>query len=242
MTSLSTNQLGLPHGYRQQPVNLTLDANRQGEAYWASWRIEASARYQRHVYRWARSLIDQRRLTTVLDVGCGVATKLEEFIVPTGAQVVGLDQIAAVDACRLLGRSGEFHAVDLESPNLVAPGRFGLVICADVLEHLVDPSHTMRVIREATENDGLALLSTPERTRRRGRRCMGSDKPEHVREWARGEFVRFVESCGLRVIRSRLTPQDETPTRSVILGEVAFRLRMTGRSRLACHSVLCAPG
>ncbi|MCB9845773.1 MAG: class I SAM-dependent methyltransferase [Phycisphaeraceae bacterium] len=233
--------LSLPPEYKQQRRNLTLDPNRQQEAYWSDWRVAESARYQRHVYLWGARLIRRKGLKRVLDVGCGVATKLEQLIVPTGASVVGLDQASAIRVCRDLGRSGEFHEVDLERPEIDPVPSFDLVICADVLEHLLDPRPAIALIREAMGPTSLALLSTPDRNRRRGRNCLASEKPEHVREWSRQEFCRFVAKCGLRARSSRLMPQDDASTRSALKGEVRYRLGLAERSPLACHALLCSP-
>lgn len=233
--------LCLPSGYRQQPQNLTHDANRAGESYWSDWRIAQSGRYQYHVYRWAARLLQRFEHPRVLDVGCGVATKLQQHIAPLGARITGLDQPAAVATCRRLERTGEFIEINLERPQVNLADPFDLVICADVLEHLQDPAPAMNLIRQAAGPAGRVLLSTPDRRRRRGRRCMQSDKPEHVREWSHAEFLRFVRRCGFSIHASRLYPQDDSAVREHRAGELAFRLRLRGRSGLACHTVLCRP-
>ena len=95
----SSESLCLPPGYRQQAGNLTLDANRDNGSYWAPWRIADSAKWQYHVYRWAAELVTRSGLSSVLDVGCGVCTKLSQHLVPVCSDVVAMDQRSA------LGRS-----------------------------------------------------------------------------------------------------------------------------------------
>jgi hypothetical protein len=132
-------------------------------------------------------------------------------------------------------------SVDLEAPSFAPERAYDLIICADVLEHLIDPDPAIRLIRRCAHAGTLVLLSTPDRRRRRGRGCMRSDKPEHVREWSRDEFLRFVGTRGLEVLCSRLTPQDNTPVRAHLRSELAWRLRLAEQSTLACHAVLCRP-
>jgi len=234
--------LFLPRGYESQSENVTLDANRDDEGYWSPWRISQSGKYQKHVYRWAGQLIQRAGFERVLDIGCGVGTKLEEYIAPTGATIVGLDQTSAIKNCQRLGRTGCFFEVDLESPDFEPDELFDLIIFADVVEHLIDPVPAMEMIRRVLAPDGLALISTPERARRRGRACKRSEKPEHVREWARGEFVKFVKSCGLTVHASKLLPQDDSPMGRGLWREIGFQAHLLRRSPYACHTVLCGKG
>jgi 2-polyprenyl-3-methyl-5-hydroxy-6-metoxy-1,4-benzoquinol methylase len=238
----ASKSLFLPNGYESQSVNVTLDANRDDDGYWSPWRIGQSGRYQVHVYRWAERLIRRAGFERVLDIGCGVGTKLEEYIAPTGATIVGLDQPSAITNCQRLGRTGSFFEVDLESPDFEPDEPFDLILFADVVEHLIDPIPAMEMIRRVLAPDGLAWISTPERARRRGRACKRSEKPEHVREWARGEFVRFVKSCGLTVHSSKLMPQDDAPMGRGLWREIGFQAHLLPRSPYACHTVLCGKG
>jgi SAM-dependent methyltransferase len=226
----------------QQAINITDDANRDGECYWTPWRIKESGRYQYHVYRWAANIIRRAKLDRVLDVGCGVATKLEAHLAPTGAQLVGLDQPSAVRVCRELARPGEFVAVDLERPIYVPDAPFDLIICADVVEHLVDPDPMLDLISQCLAPGGLVIISTPDRARERGRDCCRSEKPEHVREWARHEFVDFLRSRRFTVHASRLFPKDDAPPHRASAAELAYRLRLAPRSPLGCHAVLASIG
>ncbi len=237
-----SESLFLPRGYESQSTNVTLDANRDDEDYWSPWRISQSGKYQSHVYKWAGRLIRRAGFERVLDIGCGVGTKLEEHIAPTGATIVGIDQASAIANCHRLGRTGTFFEIDLECPDYEPDEPFDLIIFADVVEHLVNPIPAMEMIRRVLAHDGLALISTPERARRRGRGCKRSEKPEHVREWARSEFVRFVKSCGLTVHASKLMPQDDAPMGRGFLRELGFQAHLLPRSPYACHTVLCGKG
>jgi SAM-dependent methyltransferase len=235
----------LPAGYRQQDGAATRDdaGPMEGDgAYWNAERIAASARWQHHAYAWAARLAVRRGLASVLDVGCGPGTKLSRLIAPACADVEGIDQPSAIDAARRLGHAGVYRTVDLERPDAVAPWRaFDLIICSDVIEHLLDPGPCLRLIRRLCHAGSLVLISTPDRARLRGRACMASDKPEHVREWTAPELRRYLGMNGLRVVRTRMLPADDAPVRRGMLRELAWRARLVETSPHRCMTVLCRP-
>lgn len=248
----------LPVGYVCQNANRTLDTQRDAKdgAYWAPWRVKDAARWQRHVYalaaRTTRNLIRSRatlgdpRPVRVLDVGCGVCVKLSEHLVPTGADVVGIDQDSALAVARGLGCPAHLHPVNLEAPDdatlraLGAP--FDVILCADVLEHLVNPDRALDLIRRCAHPTTQIILSTPERHRERGRDCMASLKPEHVREWALAEFAAYATSRGLRVMRHALCTKDDAPILPARREERLFRRNLANRSPLSCQVIVASLG
>jgi len=98
----------------------------------------------------------------VLDVGCaegGNAPELRRM----GAKVlvgVEIDHRAAAVAKQRFDRVIERSIEEGEALGL-EPGSFSLIICADVLEHLVDPWSTLRYLRTLVAPDGYLLASIP---------------------------------------------------------------------------------
>lgn len=232
----------LPPGYREQVRNLTLDQHRDNGEYWAPWRLADSGRYQVHVYRWAADLIRRHALRSVLDVGCGVGTKLGAHIAPLVADIHAMDQASALEHVHTRCPSAKTHLVDLELSVTRLGRTFDLILNADVVEHLVDPDPMLDLIRAHAGPRTRVLFSTPERRRLRGRDCNASNKPEHVREWSMDEFRRFLASRGFTQLQSRLFPQDDADPAGYRQEEIDFRLGRGERSRLACHAVLCGVG
>lgn len=101
--------------------------------------------------------------TSALDVGCatgvnGAALKHEH----RERLVVGieLDQSMSEDAAKVLDRVIQGDAVAGLETLLREGESFDLVICGDVLEHLADPWHALRLIRELCPK-GAVLVSLP---------------------------------------------------------------------------------
>jgi hypothetical protein len=86
-----------------------------------------------------------------------------------------------------------------------------VVVCSDVLEHLVDPRPAMRLICWLFDHGAAcAVLSTPARDKRAGAEHLGPPfNPSHVREWTQDEFRAFVESFPVAIARFELTRSDD---------------------------------
>jgi hypothetical protein len=119
---------------------------------------------------------------------------------------------------------------------------FDLIICADVLEHLMDPGPSIEMMKRFSTAGTLLVISTPDRARLRGRNCMESPKPEHVREWTVREFTRYLRSRGLSVLDTRLFPADDAPANSGMKQELLWRLRLAAHSPRRCQTLLCRLG
>lgn len=228
----------LPRGYLQQNIARTRDDMNQAALYWTAERIAESRRYQSQVYRWAGQLLHRRGLTSMLDVGSGPGVKLAEHIAPVCSDITAIDQPSALAMAASLRVPAKLSPIDLERPP--APDRcYDLVLCADVVEHVLDPMPLFHFLQVAAGEHGLILLSTPERSRLRGREHLSCSKPDHVREWARSEFLTFLSKSGFEVIRTRLMPQDDSRAGVHRESERSFRQRHSDRSPLCCHAVLC---
>jgi len=235
----SNERLFLPRTYRQQDVARTHDASRNDGPYWAPWRLADNRKWQQHVYAWAAELIRSNGLRSVLDVGCGPCVKLISQIAPLCQDVTGIDQPSALAAARDMGAKFRLCEVDLESPRF-EPGRtYDLILCADVIEHLGDPDPALALIRRCAHADTLVVISTPERSRERGRDCMASPKPEHVREWTREEFALLLVDRGFSPLLHRLVPKDDADRAPHRQAERDFRLRKRATSPWCCQAWVC---
>ena len=203
----------------------TLDAN-TGAAYWTPDRIRRSGYYQFPVYRYALALAERKRLNRLIDVGCGVATKLAYIHRQRpDMEIIGIDQQNAVAFCREHYDFGTWHADHFDEPRedlaqLNAP----LVICADVIEHVANPDVLLEYLKRFIAPGGQLLLSTPERDVLHGRDCTHSPNPDHVREWNRGELRALVEHHGYRVVEQFLALPVKVNATRVFFETVGRRL------------------
>jgi len=225
-------------GYRENESPRSFDRE-PGARYWTQERLAAATFYQHPVYRLCRNLLRSRGARSFLDVGSGPGTKLAELIAPHCADLVMIDQPSIREVAAQCVPAARFVEADLDALDLDLGRSFDLIVCADVLEHLKHPDGCLRFIRAHLAAGGRAVLSTPERDLLRGRGCMQSPHPEHVRKWNADEFRSFVERSGLVVEARRGMPQGRTHplelTASRLLGRLLWRRRWASCQVLVCR-------
>lgn len=220
--SLDDRRYGIKPDY--QP-NLTSQGYAAPDApdYWTPDRIALSAGYQYDVYKFAAELMQGPGVASVLDVGSGPPMKLKLLLPARPLALHLVDQAQSAPLAARLLPAATFTAANLETVDLDLGRRFDLVICADVIEHLLDPDPCLRFIRRHLSPAGVLLISTPERDILRGRECRSCPHPMHVREWNRAEFADFLQSRGWRIISHRNLPQQRTAAPFRVLGELLDR-------------------
>jgi len=100
----------------------------------------------------------------VLDVGCGGGI-LSEAMALRGAAVTGTDMgEAPLGVARLhaleAGVELEYRHTTAEALAEEAPGRFDVVTCMELLEHVPDPASTVRACARLVRPDGHVFFST----------------------------------------------------------------------------------
>ncbi len=208
--------------YTARGESLTLDS--KGRVYWNEKRVEESAFYQWHIYHYALALIKQHQIKNVLDVGCGAATKLVRML-SQSADIYGIDQPSAIEYCKATYQVGTFYAENLEAPTVSIDLPFGLIICSDVIEHVVDPDTLIRYIKRFCSKETYLLFSTPDRDKLRGKDCLYSPKKEHIREWNAGEFSRYLEQSGFSVLDQKHVPPVKTTFNRLFLRHLLAQIK-----------------
>ena len=162
----------LPEGYR-------INSNPK---FWDDTRMKDE--WQREVYLMAFAIASSGRVKTVLDVGCGSGFKTVHYL--GTFDTTGSEMEPTLSFLKKTYPQRKWLA-----PGEVK-GKFDLVICADVIEHVPDPDELCDFIREHAKKH--VVISTPDRLRE-PRWAMGPPSNDsHVREWAFDEFRDYIGS------------------------------------------------
>jgi len=202
-----TKDFFIKDGYVPNLSAKTLDIE-PSDRYWTDERIEYSARYQHHVYVSAARIAAQKQYQVGLDLGCGPGTKAARILSKVLPEMILVDQPSSAELAKKTLPGAKFVSADLETCAFVLDAQIDLIICADVVEHLVDPLPCINFARDHLAATGTAIFSTPERDILRGPDCMTSPHPAHVREWNAAEFRALLEHSGFRILRHMTVPME----------------------------------
>lgn len=228
----------IPMGYEINPCPSTMDTI-SGAQYWTRRRLNSSRYFQYHVYQYAAGLIARAGArANVLDLGCGPATKLAQLALkyPT-ATYVGIDQASAVDYCKKQHDFGTWYVDDIEHPSFPVTDYADIVICSDVIEHVLDPDRVLAYIEKVSKPGAAIVISTPDRVAMAGDNVCAPLNKQHVREWSSDEFLQFLDSRGVTVVDSFLTPALKFHFGVIFLKEALkqFRRGQTMYYNHVCH-------
>ncbi|MES2494024.1 MAG: bifunctional 2-polyprenyl-6-hydroxyphenol methylase/3-demethylubiquinol 3-O-methyltransferase UbiG [Pseudomonadota bacterium] len=106
-----------------------------------------------------------------LDVGCGAGLMCEP-LARLGAQMIGVDAASENVCVAAAHAAGSSLSVDYRHGDIADPdfrsalGRFDLVTCCEVIEHVADKPAFVAALAGTLAPGGLMILSTPNRTTR----------------------------------------------------------------------------
>ncbi|HEX6065078.1 MAG TPA: class I SAM-dependent methyltransferase [Longimicrobiales bacterium] len=151
----------------------------------------------RHIRRYIKKLIRPLDFKSVLDVGCGQGSLLQELMAEfPGIEPHGVDlSQSAADIAQRRVPGGTFGTLDLTQ---ATTGRtYDLLICSEVLEHIEDDMAAMRNLRRMCNPGGHLVVTTVQ-----GR--MRKFEPEgvgHVRNYKYGELVGKLRDAGFDIVK-----------------------------------------
>jgi UDP-N-acetylglucosamine transferase subunit ALG13 len=152
--------------------------------------------FQDEVYQTAQRFMSAQGLSGVLDVGCGSAYKLIKYF--ADEETLGLELPETLAFLQGKYPDRQWALSDFENP---PQEEFGLTICSDVIEHLLDPDALLAFFTYV--NCEYFLLSTPERGRLGLTARFRPRSPWHLREWTQEEFIDYL-SQQFEVVESGL--------------------------------------
>lgn len=156
-------------------------------------------------YRWAAHLADGRR---VLDAGCGTGYGAKLLAEAGALEVVGIDLAAEVlDSVRAKMPDNVLLDVGDVTSLGYDDGRFDLVVCFEVIEHLEERGRALDEFRRVLSAGGVLALSSPNRD------VYPLGNPHHVHEYTPAELER---ELSLRFTHTRLERQHTWITSGVL--------------------------
>jgi SAM-dependent methyltransferase len=229
----------IKEGYQpnQQAVSIPGD---EGTPYWTPARLQQATtnKYQWYVYELCRDLLRRGGYKSLLDVGSGPPVKVKQLLAHHCEEIVLIDRPCLAQLAQQILPVAKFLPADLEESNIDLSSQFDLIVCADVLEHLMNPDNCVRFVKHHLSGKGLAIFSTPERDYLRGKDCCSGPKPEHVREWNGAEFAQYLDSHGFRLLEHLYFPQMIIPRVEFHCSRVLSRF-IKNRRWSSCQVVLC---
>lgn len=145
--------------------------------------------YQPEVYDLALKQMDETGAEYLIDIGCGQGHKLRSLT----CSIIGVDYGLNLDVCRAVMPKHRWIECDLEREIPVIEVEVlskSIVVCADVIEHLVDPTMLIRTLTAYSQYAKGVIISTPDRKVVYGYDHSGPPfNPGHVREWTTDEFA-----------------------------------------------------
>ena len=148
--------------------------------------------FSRHIRRILKNMIRPLDVKSMLDVGCGQGSLLAElklefpYLEPYGADI----SKTGIELAKKKVPDGQFWVINIARDALNK--KYDLVICSEVLEHIVDDTRAIRNLRQMTGK--YLLVSTPQGKMREFEKGVG-----HVRNYATGEIVGKLEKNGFTV-------------------------------------------
>jgi 2-polyprenyl-3-methyl-5-hydroxy-6-metoxy-1,4-benzoquinol methylase len=157
--------------------------------------------HQPDVYPLAAELGKEFHCTHIIDIGCGRGLKLASL--HPKFQVIGLDYKDNILYCRSHYPFGQWIECDLEKDLTSFDESLlenSVIVCSDVIEHLVNPHTLLENISILMDKAKLAVISTPERDLVRGIDNMGPPMNQyHIREWNLSELQDLLQAHQLNI-------------------------------------------
>jgi len=168
--------------------------------------------YQPDIYGFASFLAEKSGCSCIIDIGCGNAKKLVSL--HPNFKIIGIDYGKNINECKKNYPFGTWINSNLESSDLTKSMNENLsksmIICSDVIEHLINPSNLLSNIRILMNHSRICLITTPERDLTRGKNDFGPPiNKHHIREWNFSELEQLLKSYNLDLVISGLTASSD---------------------------------
>ncbi|CAG0951098.1 demethylmenaquinone methyltransferase / 2-methoxy-6-polyprenyl-1,4-benzoquinol methylase [Methanosarcinales archaeon] len=147
----------------------------------------------RHTRRLIRKYIEDLNYKTVLDVGCGEGSLLQSLNLGDEYELYGMDiSKRALEIAKTRVKAA-FEVSDISKQSLGK--KFDLVICSEVLEHIIDDMPAIENLHKMSKN---IIITVPI-----GKMCAEDLQVGHVRRYSREEILNKLKNVGFKIIKER---------------------------------------
>jgi 2-polyprenyl-3-methyl-5-hydroxy-6-metoxy-1,4-benzoquinol methylase len=165
--------------------------------------INNKDRWQNEVYFFAKKIFLKNNLNTVLDYGCGSGFKLLKYFKDHKYTGIDLDE-----TIKLINKEN-FLSINDFNFNISS---YDLVICSDVIEHVIDPDIILNNIKKI--NCKFIIFSTPDRNLLYNKDSILFFGPPkniaHIREWTFSEFNLYISNNGFEIIKHFISNSEQS--------------------------------
>ncbi len=141
----------------------------------------------------------------LLEIGCAEGQFLEAAR-KRGWDVCGVELSPAAASAARLRLNVPVLEGDLDA-QLLEPNSYKVVVLLDVIEHLAEPTRTVRAAERVLRSGGLLVIKTPDigsaQARRLGVRWSQIKPPEHLVYFDVASMTRMLRTCGFELDRLR---------------------------------------
>jgi len=147
-------------------------------------------RAQKLTYRYAYEVLAKKDYKNIVDMGTGSGILLMRFFKQDIFNTVGYD---LPDNIAWLKEKYPNRKWELSDFSVIPIEKFEMAICADVIEHILEPNAMMEWFLKVGVKD--LIISTPSRDNLNSKQNPLNGPPHnkyHIREWNYGEFEKYI--------------------------------------------------
>lgn len=155
--------------------------------------LDAKDEYQKEVYLYVKKFLEEKGLSDVVDVGCGSGYKLVNYL--GYMNTTGIETEPCISFLRRTYPERKWlDSGEPEKSFKDCKIKTDVVICSDVIEHIVDPDNLIKFLLSIDTE--YYIVSTPCRNiliNYWGYHPLGPPRNKcHVREWTMDEFKEYM--------------------------------------------------
>lgn len=181
------------------------------------------------------------RGSRILDLGCGVGT-IDFYLSNKCNFITGIDysdkaiKIAKINA-EILGVSKNINFFQKKFPEQIILGKYDIVLCIEVLEHLRDDKLALEEIKNLLNKNGIVILSVPSLNSplyKLGLLKRHDNRVGHLKRYSTETLRALVECAGLKTIK---IVKKESVLRNLLFGFSFFNIVVRIANRFPIISI-----